>query len=205
MLVNFMHQITSILQNPVIVLLLVLLMAVLAIVGMLVAEFFTEHRYFKLSVPELVDNLEATDDYASVIRGASMLMRQKGALLELLNHPQASAAERESLAVNIVAQEQAIFDNRVKITDLISKVSPMLGLMGTLIPLGPGVIAIGSGDTELLSQSLLVAFDTTILGLVVAVIALSVSTIRKSWYVKYMAAFEAACECVLLKANGEEA
>ena len=205
MLVNFMHQITSILQNPVIVVLLALLMVVLAIVGMLVAEFFTEHRYFKLSVPELVDNLEATDDYASVIRGTSMLMRQKGALLELLNHPQASAAERESLAVNIVAQEQAIFDNRVKITDLISKISPMLGLMGTLIPLGPGVIAIGSGDTELLSQSLLVAFDTTILGLIVAVVALTVSTIRKSWYVKYMAAFEAACECVLLKANGEEA
>lgn len=38
----------------------------------------------------------------------------------------------------------------------------MLGLLGTLIPLGPGIIALGQGDTQTLSTSLLTAFDTTI-------------------------------------------
>ena len=46
------------------------------------------------------------------------------------------------------------------------------------------------------------AFDTTVLGLLVAAVALIVSTIRKSWYAKYMAAFEAATECTLEWANG---
>ena len=201
MLIGILHTITSALQVPVVVLLMAFGVAMIVMIGMLVAEFFTERRYFKLSVPELVDNLQASDDAAAVVRESGMLKRQKNALYELLNHPDATPTERESMAVNIVAQEQAIFDNRVKITDFISKVSPMLGLMGTLIPLGPGIMAIGSGDTQLLSDSLLVAFDTTITGLVVAALALLVSTIRKSWYAKYNAAFEAACEVVLEKAN----
>ena len=201
MLTDVMHTITSTLQGPVVILLLAMAAIMVVLLGMLIAEFFTERRYFKLSIPQLVDELQESDDPAAVVEGGHMLLRQKHALLELLNHPDATPAERESMAVNIVAQERAIFDNRVKVTDLISKVAPMVGLMGTLIPLGPGIIAIGSGDTATLSESLLVAFDTTIMGLVVAALALLVSTIRKSWYAKYNAAFEAACEIVLEKAN----
>lgn len=201
MLIDFMHTITSALQTPVIVLLIAAAVVMVLFLGMLVAEFFTERRYFKLSIPELVDNLRDSDDPGAVIRESGMLRRQKTALYELLKHPGATPADRESMAVNIVAQERAIFDNRVKVTDFIAKVGPMLGLMGTLIPLGPGIIAIGAGETEVLSESLLIAFDTTIMGLVVAALALLVSTIRKSWYAKYNAAFESACEIVLEKAN----
>ena len=80
----------------------------------------------------------------------------------------------------------------------------MFGLMGTLIPLGPGIVAIGEGDTTVLANSLLIAFDTTVLGLIVAAVALVVSTIRKTWYAKYMAAFESAAEIVLENANKGE-
>ena len=201
MVTDVMHTVASSLRVPVIVLLLLLALFMIVMVGMLVAEFFTERRYFRLNVPKLVDDLRASDDPVAVVRESGMLRRQKNALYELLNHPHATEIDREAMAMNIVAQEQAIFDNRVKVTDFISKVAPMLGLMGTLIPLGPGVIAIGSGDTQLLSESLLIAFDTTIIGLIVAALALLVSTIRKSWYAKYNAAFEAACEVVLEKAN----
>lgn len=201
MLVDAMHTITSALQVPVITLLMGLALLMVVLLGMLVSEFFTERRYFKLSIPNLVDDLQHSNDPEAVVRESGMLRRQKNALYELLNHPEATPSERESMAVNIVAQERAIFDNRVKVTDLIAKLGPMLGLMGTLIPLGPGIIAIGVGDTETLSQSLLVAFDTTITGLIVAALAILVSTIRKAWYAKYNAAFEAACEIVLEKAN----
>ena len=202
MLIDIMHAISSSLQTPVIVVLIALIVAMVLIVGMLVAEAFTERRYFKLSVPKLVDDAHATNDMERVIRESGMLQRQKNALSELLRHPNATPAERESMAVNIVAQEQAIYENRIKVTDFIAKVAPMLGLMGTLIPLGPGILAIGEGDTEILAESLMVAFDTTVLGLIVAAVALLVSTIRRAWYARYSASFEAACECVLEAANG---
>ena len=205
MLVKLMHTISSALHDPVIVLLIALTVLVVALLGMLIAEFFTERRYFKLSLPVLIDDLSTTDDPEAAISESALLWRQKKRLLELLKHPQASDAARESLAVNIVAQEQTLYDKRVKVTDLIAKVSPMLGLMGTLIPLGPGIAALEEGALDILSKSLLTAFDTTVLGLVVAAVALLISTIRKSWYVQYMAAFEAACECVLEKANEQAA
>lgn len=203
MLQDALHIVSSSLQGPVIVLLLALVAVMVLIVGTVIAELFTEHRYFRLSLPNLIDDLDGAGDAEAVVRGSGLLGRQKNALVELLRHPQASAAERESLAVELVARERRVFDNRVKATDLIAKVAPMLGLMGTLIPLGPGVMAIGEGETEVLAESLLVAFDTTVLGLIVAVVALAVSTLRKSWYAKYMASFEAATECVLEKANAD--
>ena len=201
MLVDVMHILSSSLQGPVIIVLIPLVIVMVLIVGMLIAEVFTERRYFKLDVPRLVDDVRTSDSVDRAILNSGMLRRQKNALLELLKHPNASPVERESMAVNIVAQEQAIYDNRIKITDLIAKVAPMLGLMGTLIPLGPGIVGIGQGDTEILAESLMVAFDTTVLGLVVAVIALAVSTLRKAWYAKYASSFEAAAECVLEAAN----
>ena len=94
----------------------------------------------------------------------------------------------------------------MKLSECIAKIAPMLGLMGTLIPLGPGLVAIGEGNTEILAQSLLLAFDTTIMGLAVAAIALVVTLVHKSWYARYMAGCEAAAECVLEHAAaGEEA
>ena len=201
MLVQMLHTISSALQIPVIVLLIVLTIAMVVIIGMLIAELFTERRYFKLDLPVLIDDLGADENPVEVIEDADLLLRQKQALLELLKHPHAKEAQRESMAVSLVASERNIYDTRTKVTDFIAKVAPMLGLMGTLIPLGPGIVSIGTGDTSLLSESLLVAFDTTILGLIVGALALFVSAVRKSWYAKYMAAFEAAMECVLERAN----
>lgn len=200
-LTDILRTIASSLQSPVIVILIALTVAIVIILGMFIAEIFTERLKFKISLPRLVDELNSDKDTERVIRGSGLLKRQKKALLELLKHPSASASERESMAVNLVSAEQAHYDNRVKVTDVIAKVAPMLGLMGTLIPLGPGLIAIGQGDTEVLSQSLLIAFDTTILGLAVSVVALIISAVRKSWYAKYMSAFESAAECVLETAN----
>ena len=76
---------------------------------------------------------------------------------------------------------------------LLARLAPMFGLLGTLIPLGPGIIALGQGDTYTLSTSLLTAFDTTIAGLVAA----AISTIRRGWYREYASILEAVSETLL--------
>ena len=85
-----------------------------------------------------------------------------------------------------------------------AKIGPMLGLMGTLIPLGPGIIALGQGDTFTLSNSLLIAFDTTVAGLVCALIALVISTIRKIWYRNDMSILETLMECILEEEQNDD-
>ena len=72
--------------------------------------------------------------------------------------------------------------------------------MGTLIPLGPGIVALGQNNVTLLSQSLTVAFDATVCGLTCAVASLIVSKVRSGWYGEYLGALESLMTCVLDKA-----
>jgi len=71
---------------------------------------------------------------------------------------------------------------RLERVDLLSRAGPTLGLMGTLIPLGPGLTALGNGQLDMLATALSVAFDTTVVGLFVGLIAFIVAKLRRRWY-----------------------
>ncbi len=71
---------------------------------------------------------------------------------------------------------------RIERTDLIARMGPMLGLMGTLIPLGPGLAALGQGDLQTLASAVTVAFDTTVLGLLAGIIGFVLGRLRRRWY-----------------------
>jgi biopolymer transport protein ExbB/TolQ len=186
------------LQTPVAAVLLLLMAAAAFLLGSLVVELFTERLRLRERLPELADSLRSEGrDVETVIRGSGLLRRQKAALIEITRHPALNGVMREALAVKLVHSEREHYEGLVRASDLIVRLGPMFGLLGTLIPLGPGIIALGRGDTHTLSQSLLTAFDTTIAGLVAAAAAFVVSTVRKKWYAGYMATLEMIAECVL--------
>lgn len=195
---DMLRAIAGSMEYPVIILLLVLIATTLVCAGSMVSEIFTEHRHLKVKMPQLMDALKGeTGDIAYTIQVSGLLRIQKDVLIELTRHPELTPQMREALAVRLLEEEQSRFNKRVMLTDLSSKIGPMLGLLGTLIPLGPGIIALGQGDTYTLSQSLLTAFDTTIVGLLSAAVAMLISTTRKRWYSNYMSILEALTECVL--------
>ena len=195
-----MRTIAEAMEKPVIVLLLLLVAVTVFMIGWLITEFFTERRHLRAKLPALVDQLNTTDNKVQIdrcIESSELLYRQKMALKELVMHPDITPLMRESLAVRLLQEEQSFYDRRLKISDVIAKIGPILGLLGTLIPLGPGIIALGQGDTITLSSSLLTAFDTTIMGLVAAAVAIVISTIRSRWYANYMSVLETLMECIL--------
>ena len=214
---KIIHTISAVMEKPVIVLLILLIGVTAVLAGFLLAEYFTEHRHLHLAMPALLGKLKAAQEgedpekgknpekvekpekvgMEKVIREAGLFPRQRDKLLELIRHPDYTDFMRESLAVRLLQEEQEYYDRRVLITDLIAKVAPMLGLLGTLIPLGPGIIALGQGDTATLSTSLLTAFDTTVVGLICAAVAMVISAVRNLWYRDYMSIFETLMECIL--------
>ena len=156
------------------------------------------------ALPALMETLRTASDREAAVEESGLLRRQKDALLELLRHPDFTDATREALAIELLECEQDRYDSIVKLSELLARLAPMLGLLGTLIPLGPGIIALGQGDTYTLSTSLLTAFDTTIAGLVAAALAIVVSAIRRRWYREYGSVLEALCTEVLeLTKKGE--
>lgn len=76
----------------------------------------------------------------------------------------------------------AIARQRIARSDLFARVGPTLGLMGTLIPLGPGIAALGRGDFVTLSEAITTAFDTTVIGLVIGLFGYLTGRFRRSAY-----------------------
>lgn len=80
---------------------------------------------------------------------------------------------------------------RIERADVLARVAPMLGLMGTLIPLGPGIAALSRGEFEILARSVSVAFDTTVIGLAVGIAGFIIGRLRRRWYDRVLARLEA--------------
>lgn len=198
---DILRAVAGAMHYPVIILLIVFLLAALALLGWLLAEYVTERRHMRVALPALLEAMQHTDDLNACIEGSGLLRRQKDALAELAAHPDFKPELREALAVRLLDAEQARYDRIVRLSELVARLAPMFGLLGTLIPLGPGIIALGQGDTFTLSASLLTAFDTTIAGLLAAAVATVVSALRKSWYKDYMSVLEVLCQCVLDRAK----
>lgn len=95
-------------------------------------------------------------------------------------------AERFFTLKSFQSGELSAFENyankRLERSDLLAKSGPILGLMGTLIPLGPGLAALNSGNLDILSTAITVAFDTTVVGLLAGLIAFVVARMRRRWY-----------------------
>ena len=196
---DMLRAVSAGLQIPTIVILLCLVALTVVLLGSLVVEYFTERKQLSGSIPELIDSLQGKNgrELAAVIKNSGLLQRQKAALLELVQRENLPLDTRIALAKKLLLDEEKHYVGRVRVSDLISKIAPMFGLMGTLIPLAPGLIALGQGDTKTLSDSLLIAFDTTVAGLISAALSLFISSVRKSWYAGYSSSLEAVMDAVL--------
>lgn len=73
---------------------------------------------------------------------------------------------------------------------IVSRSAPMLGLVATMIPMGPALLALGSNDGAAVGRNLVVAFSSVILALVAASISFFVYTIRRRWLLEELRAVE---------------
>lgn len=181
---SIMRQIVTLLDKPVKIVLLVMLVISLIMVGELIAEFL-QRRFLTVKAASVIDAIKRGEqNIQAIIKNSSLLAKQKRLLLELTIHRDLSNDMKENFAESLLENYNNNLDFIIKKSDVIVKLGPTFGLLGTLIPLGPGIIALAQGDTATLSYSLLAAFDTTVIGLIAGSFCMIVSLIRKRWYSK---------------------
>ena len=66
----------------------------------------------------------------------------------------------------------------------------MLGLMGTLIPMGPALRGGAMGNLESLAENMIVAFTTTVVGLLIGGLCYGMYLSRQYWYARDLADIE---------------
>ncbi len=196
---DVLHVVGQAVLIPCMTILCVLLLVAVWQTGDLLVELFTERRKMRGDVPALLERIHegGADEIASVIQNSYLLSRFKRVILRLVEAGDLPKASLTALAQRLLATEEDDYARHTLAVDIGAKVGPMFGLLGTLIPLGPGIIALGSGDTATLAQSMGIAFDTTIAGLISAAVCSVISMIRKRWYNDYMVTMESIMECVL--------
>lgn len=65
---------------------------------------------------------------------------------------------------------------------IVTRVSPMLGLIATMIPMGPALQGLADGNIQSISENLIIAFAAVIWGLVVSTITFWPASVKKRWY-----------------------
>jgi biopolymer transport protein ExbB/TolQ len=198
---DILHIIAQGLLIPTMLVLVVLIALSVITVGSLIVEIFIERRHFKVVMADFMGALEdaTAAQVPDVIAQSGLLKRQRDALLILFKNRRLHVEARYALAKRLIADDEMRYQRVLGRTDYVARISTMLGLMATLIPLGPGIVALGAGDTLTLSTSLLVAFDATVAGLIVSIVNLGISKLRKHWYENYMISLEAAIATELEK------
>lgn len=74
------------------------------------------------------------------------------------------------------------YERDLEKSKFLTKIAPMLGLTGTLIPMGPALAGLASGDIANMAYNMRIAFATTVIGCLVAGISLLIYSVKKHWY-----------------------
>jgi biopolymer transport protein ExbB/TolQ len=95
-----------------------------------------------------------------------------------------------------LATERALVDYELAVersldrTRLLVRAGPAIGLMGTLIPLIPGLAALAGGDVGTLANDLRDAFGATVVGLLVGTVAFALTLTRTRTFTEDLAGLE---------------
>lgn len=170
---------------PTVVLLVLFFIRALLLVGGFFGTLLAR-RKAEAQLNQLLDSTPAADILSLrqhlPIRGIGIVAPF---LLRLLDaHNDAPLRER------ILAQYDIAADADLNLPRTLTKMGPVLGLMGTLIPMGPALVGLSAGDIASMAYNMQVAFATTVVGLVIGAIGTLVAQVKKRWYAADAASLE---------------
>jgi biopolymer transport protein ExbB/TolQ len=182
-------RIASALRTPVLILALLALLVCAVEVGRFGTELWSRARAGRGAFRNLIRQVMVDPRQAAALSRRAPTSFAGAALTEvaraiLSNEPAGieHALEDYELAVQ----------RRLDHTRVLVRAGPALGLMGTLIPLAPGLAALGHGDVATLATDLRTAFAATTIGLLVGTVAFALTLTRTRMYTEDLTALERA-------------
>ncbi|WP_296882503.1 MotA/TolQ/ExbB proton channel family protein [uncultured Methanobrevibacter sp.] len=201
-LTSGLNMIAQSLQIPVIIFLVIFAFFAILTLGSLVSEYTSRKKITPDSLEKLIyaiSKATSSDELMNIIKNAKLYENQKVILVKVLRAESLTNETRETLARKLIEFEETKLGKTIERTDIVTRIGPTLGLMGTLIPMGPGLAALGAGDVNTLANAIIVAFDTTVVGIGAGAVGYFVSKIRRRWYEEDLSNLDALCDAILDK------
>ena len=93
----------------------------------------------------------------------------------------------EDYANYVISNYENVCEKDLSLSKLLTKVGPVLGLVGTLIAMSPALVGLSSGDIGAMAYNMQVVFATTVVGLVISLAGLVTLQYKQRWYTKDVA------------------
>lgn len=199
--VEILYVLSGGLLAPTLALLMIFLAVTLVMLGGLAREALERQlnsRTWVMFVRDLRSGKVAADRFfeLSIIGYPARIQRQ---VRSLTNRPQIVKKCLEDVELDVA--------RRLSRLTFSTRLGPMLGLVGTLVPLGPALTGLASGDIQTLSGNLVIAFTTTVFGILIGGFAYAASIVRRGWYeqdlsdLEFVAGFWNASESTSLQVS----
>ena len=203
-LTSLIHILSESLLTPVIVLLVISIVIVILSFGGLINEYISRKPIRSKDLEDLIRKISFSTNVNQMkeeFANSNLFDYQKEVLTRIADNYDIGPDARKALASELISAQETRLIKKTNKTDILVRVGPSLGLLGTLIPLGPGLAALGSGDIATLAESLTIAFDTTVTGLTVGALSFLISKYKKQWYESELIDVETVAEAVLETIN----
>lgn len=188
---DILYWISTGLLVPVIVTLIVLFIRALLLIG----SFFGQYLAIRKSSAQVRKAL--TDVSADNIDVVLKKLPKKDNVL-VIHYIKEMIKSRDNKAEvkRLLSEFEIEADKDLGTSKILTKLGPMMGLMGTLIPMGPALAGLASGDIESMARNMQVAFATTVTGLVAAAIGYVTQQVKQRWYLQDMTNLEYLSEII---------
>lgn len=195
---NILYWISTGLLVPVIVLLIFFFIRAIILIG----AFFGQYLQMRKTTGVIYDKLNDLNE-ENLPEFESRLPKKSGSTLCVYAR-QIIAAGADRTHTDLLLSEYEIeADKEVSISKTLTKMGPILGLMGTLIPMGPALVGLASGDIASMAYNMQVAFATTVVGLVVSAIGFLTQQAKERWAVKNLTILEYLADVVEKSKGGK--
>lgn len=181
---NVLFWISNGLLVPVVVGLLYFFVNSILLLGIFFNQYLTHSKQTKL-LKKTLDSLRADDmEKLKVEAGKLPQSNFTGFLHNIIEAPSKAYSNR------LLADYEVRADAELGKYKLLTKFGPILGLMGTLIPMGPALAGLATGDVASMAYNMQIAFATTVVGLFVGAIGYVLLQIKQRWFVAELADLE---------------
>ncbi len=181
---DILYWISTGLLVPVIVLLIFFFGRALLLTGSFFGQYLAIRRTAALIRKEL-DGL--TKDNVATL---SERLPKKNPSLVVVCMNRLIEADGAAMRQRLLADFEIEADRDLSTSKILGKMGPMLGLMGTLIPMGPALVGLSTGDIASMAYNMQVAFATTVVGLFAAAIGFITQQVKQRWYLQDMTDLE---------------
>jgi biopolymer transport protein ExbB/TolQ len=182
-------RIASALRTPVLVLALLVLLVCAVETGRFATELWSRARAGRGALRALIRQVLADPGQAATLARRAPTSFAGAALVQIAR---AILAGEGAGIEHALADYELAVQRRLERTRILVRAGPALGLMGTLIPLAPGLAALGHGDVATLATDLRTAFAATTIGLLVGTVAFALTLTRTRMYTEDLTALERA-------------